>query len=47
MNTDQIKSREAQPADEPLKKHGDQLEKQVKDIATPQSQDKDDEAADE
>lgn len=29
MNTDQARERAAQPADEELKKHGDQLKKQV------------------
>ena len=33
MNTDQRKSGVAQPADEELKKHGDPLERQVKDAA--------------
>lgn len=33
MNPDTMKSGVAQPAEEELKKHGDQLEKQVKDAA--------------
>ncbi len=43
MNTDQTSRRIAQPAEEELKKHGDQLEKQVKDAAAKPSHDKDDE----
>jgi hypothetical protein len=42
MNTDQPKSKVAQPADEELKKHGDQLEKQVKDAAGSQTKDQED-----
>jgi hypothetical protein len=38
MNTDQVKGRLAQPADEEIKKHGDQLEKQVRDAAGKQEQ---------
>lgn len=33
MNTEQTRRGVAQPADEELKKHGDPLEKQVKDAA--------------
>lgn len=43
MNTDQGKSGVAQPADESLKKHGDQLEKPVEEAAGKRSQEKDDE----
>jgi hypothetical protein len=38
MDTNQVKRRDAQPADEELKKHGDQLQKQVDDVSSPQSQ---------
>lgn len=43
MNTEQTRSGLAQPADEELKKHGDQLEKQVKDAAGKPLPDKDEE----
>ncbi|HEY0844648.1 MAG TPA: hypothetical protein VGE12_04745 [Noviherbaspirillum sp.] len=33
MNTEQAKERAAQPANEELKKHGDQLKKQVDAVA--------------
>lgn len=39
MNTDQPKSGVAQPADEALKKHGDQLQRQVDEAAGKQLQD--------
>lgn len=39
MNTDQPKSAVAQPAGEALKKHGDQLQKQVDEAAGKQLQD--------
>lgn len=39
MNTDQNKEKVAQPAEESLKKHGDQFEKQVKDAAGKQDKD--------
>jgi hypothetical protein len=42
MNNDQSKHRVAQPADEEIKKHGDLLDKQVKDAAGKQSPNKDD-----
>lgn len=37
MNQNQDKDRTAQPAAEGLKKHGDPLEKQVRDAMTPPS----------
>jgi hypothetical protein len=43
MNTEQSRSGLAQPADEELKKHGDQLGKQVKDAAGKPLPDKDEE----
>ena len=43
MNTDQKDSGVAQPAEEELKKHGDQLKKQVKDAAGRQLKGKGDE----
>jgi hypothetical protein len=42
MNTDQSKDGVAQPAEEEIKKHGDQLKKQVQDAAGEQLQDKND-----
>lgn len=39
MNTDQPKSSVAQPADEALKKHGDQLQRPVDEAAGKQAQD--------
>lgn len=44
MDTEQVKRRDAQPAEEEIKKHGDQLQKQVDDVSRPQ-QDKEDNAA--
>lgn len=41
MDNDQSKNRLAQPADEEIKKHGDQLEKQVSDAAGIPPRDKD------
>jgi hypothetical protein len=41
MDTNQQKGAAAQPAEEELKKHGDQLAKQVKNAAGQPSQDKD------
>lgn len=43
MNTDQSKDGVAQPAEEEIKKHGDQLKKQVQDAAGEQLRNKNDE----
>lgn len=43
MNTDQAKQKVAQPAEESLKKHGDQLEQQVREAAGEQLQHEDNE----
>lgn len=42
MNTEQEKNRLAQPAEEELKKHGDQLQKQVNDAAEAAPQERQD-----